>query len=98
MIHLFAQLPAPGLLAFTPLYDPLFALYPRMSDHWLWLAIPLVLAVSIVYKGTRVQSLKTLPKDAAIMCAQIVLVMAFSAVVLASGYWMYLKFVGPVVS
>ena len=98
MIHLCAQLPAiPNLLAFTPLYDPLFALYPRMSDNWLWLAIPLVMAISIVYKGTRVQSLTTLPKDAAIMCAQIVVVMAFAAVVLAGGYWMYLKFVGPMV-
>jgi len=99
MIHLCVQLPtASGLLAFTPLYDPLFALYPRMSDHWLWLALPLVLAICIVYKGTRVQTLKALPKDTAIMCAQIVLVMAFAAVALASGYWMYLKFVGPMVS
>jgi len=31
------------------------------------------------------------------MSTQIVVIMAFAAVVLASGYWMYLKFVGPVV-
>ena len=94
-MHLSVQLP--GVLAFTPLYDPLFALYPRMSDHWLWFVIPLVLAISIVYKSTRVQSLRALPKDAAIMSAQIVVIMAFAAVVLASGYWMYLKYVGPMV-
>jgi len=94
MVALFST---PTLLAFTPLYDPLFALYPGMSDYWLWLVIPLVVAISVVYKGTRVQSLKTLPKEAAIMSAQIVLVMAFAAVVLAGGYWMYLKFVGPMV-
>ena len=98
MIFLSAHLPAvPGLLAFTPFYDPLFALFPQMSEHWLWLALPLVLAICIVYKGTRVQTLKALPKDAAIMCAQIVLVMAFAAVALAGGYWMYLKYVGPMV-
>jgi predicted exporter len=97
MTHLAAQFADLPVLAFTPLYDPLFALYPRMSDHWLWFVIPLVLAISIVYKGTRVQTLKTLPKDAAIMSAQIVAIMAFAAVALASGYWMYLKFVGPVV-
>ncbi len=78
-------------LAFTPLYDPLYALFPWMSDYWLWMVVPLVLAISVVYKGTRVTTLKSLPKDAAIMSAQIVVVMALAGVVLACGYWAYLK-------
>lgn len=80
-----------SVLSFTPLYAPLFALYPHMADNWLWMVLPLVIAISVVYKCTRVETLKALPKDAAIMCAQILVVMAFAAVVLASGYWAYLK-------
>ncbi len=79
------------LLAFTPLYDPLPALYPGMSDQWLWMVLPLVIAISVVYKATRLERLKDLPRDAAIMSAQMLLVMAFAAVILASGYWAYLR-------
>jgi hypothetical protein len=79
------------ILAFRPLYDPLFALFPHMDDHWLWMVIPLVVAISVVYKGTRVKELKDLPRDAAIMCAQVMIMMAFAAVVLACGYWAYVK-------
>ena len=78
-------------LAFRPFYDPLFALFPHLSDHWLWMVIPLVVAISVVYKCTRVKDLKLLPRDAAIMGEQIVVVMALAAVVLAAGYMAYLK-------
>jgi len=84
-------------LAFTPLYDPLPALFPGLSDQWLFLVIPLVIAISIVYKCTRVSSLKALPRDAAIMSAQIMVVMGFAAVVLYFGYWTYVKYSGPLV-
>ena len=60
-------------IAFTPLWDPLFALYPGMSEQWLWLAIPLVVVISLVYKCTRVTELRTLPREAAIMSAQVVM-------------------------
>ena len=78
-------------LAFRPFYDPLFALYPGMSEQWLWLVIPLVLSISVVYKCTRVTSVRTLPKEAVIMSAQIIVVMIFAALVLALGYWTYLR-------
>jgi hypothetical protein len=84
-------------LAFVPLYDPLFALYPGMSGYWLWLVIPLVVIICVVYKGTRVGSLKALPRDAAVMCVQLILVMAFAGVVLACGHWAYLHWAGPLV-
>ena len=81
----------PATLAFTPLYDPLPALYPGMSDHWLWMALPLVVAISVVYKTTRVEHLWELPREAAVMSAQMLVIMAFAAVILACGYWSYLR-------
>jgi hypothetical protein len=84
-------------LAFVPLFDPLFALFPGMGNYWLWLVIPLVVVISVVYKGTRVESLKALPKDAVVMSAQLMLVMACAGVVLACGYWVYLHYAGPLV-
>jgi hypothetical protein len=85
------------LLAFAPLYDPLYALHPRMGEYWLWLAIPLVLIISVVYKGTRVDSLKALPREAGIMVGQLIIVMGVAAFVLACGYWTYLHFAGPLI-
>jgi hypothetical protein len=81
----------PQMLAFTPLYDPLPALYPGMSDHWIWLVIPLVLAISIVYKTTRLEKLADLPREAAVMTAQMLIVMVVAAALLSGGYWAYLR-------
>jgi hypothetical protein len=89
--------PPLSTLALLPLYDPLFALFPAMSNYWLWLVIPLVVIICVVYKGTRVASLKSLPREAALMCVQLVLVMVFAGVVLACGHWLYLHFSGPLV-
>jgi hypothetical protein len=87
----------PALASFVPLYDPLFALFPGMGNYWLWLVIPLVVVVSVVYKGTRVASLKTLAKDATRMSVELMAVMAFAGVVLALGHWVYLHLAGPLV-
>lgn len=76
-----------NLLAFMPLYDPLPAMFPGMSDHWLWLVLPLLLAISIIYKGTRLEDLRKLPAQSAIMTFQILLVMAVAAVLLDAVYW-----------
>ena len=86
-----------ALLAFLPLYDPLYALYPGMSDYWLWLVIPLAVAISVVYKGTRVDKLASLPKEAAIMCTQMLVAMTLAATLLALGYWGYVFWFGPLV-
>jgi hypothetical protein len=74
------------LLAFTPLFDPLTALYPGMDDYWLWLAIPLVLAISIIYKGTRVEKLRQLPLAVGILSFEILIGMAFAAFALGLFY------------
>jgi len=80
-----------NLLAFIPLYDPLTALFPGMSDHWLWLLIPLVVVISVVYKGTRIEKLASLPRDAAVMAAQTIIIMGIAALLLALGCWLYLR-------
>jgi hypothetical protein len=83
------------LLAFTPLYDPLTAIFPGLSDYWLALVVPLVIAISLVYKCTRIEHLADLPKEAAVMSAQIIVVMLFAALILAMGYWGYVRISNP---
>jgi len=83
------------LLAFTLLYDPITAIYPGLSAYWLWLVLPLAAAISVVYKGTRVEHLKDLTLQAGIMTVQLILVMVLAAALLALWYWGYVHLVGP---
>ena len=75
------------MLAFTVFFDPLTALFPGMDEYWLLLVIPLVVAISVVYKGTRMKELKMLPRDATIMSVQILFLMVFAAAALGGLYW-----------
>jgi hypothetical protein len=86
-----------AMLAFVPLYDPLYALYPGLASYWLWLVIPLVVVISVVYKGTRVESLGALPRAVARMTVELIAVMAFAGLVLALGHWAYLQYAGPLI-
>jgi hypothetical protein len=74
------------MLAFMPLYDPLSALFPGLDNYWLALLIPLVIAICIVYKGTRIRDIKDLPKAATIMTIQVLLVMTLAAFVIYGVY------------
>ena len=80
-----------SMLAFTYLIDPLPALYPAMSNYWLVLVVPLVVAISVVYKGTRVERLGKLPAQAAIMTVQILVLMVVAAAALDGLYWIWLR-------
>ena len=82
---------AGALLAFTPLMDPLTAVYPGMSDYWLWLLVPLIVVISTVYKGTRVENLKSLPLGVLVMSFQILLFMTAAAVGVAGIYWVLIR-------
>jgi len=84
-----------SVLAFTIFYDPLPALFPAMSNYWLWLVVPLVLAISVVYKCTRIEDVRKLPGQALIMTGQVLMVMAFTAVLLAVGYLAYARYGVP---
>jgi hypothetical protein len=75
------------LLAFIPLYDPLPALLPNMDEYWLWLVVPLVVAISVVYKGTRIEKLRRLPWDTCVMSVQILMLMVVASIVLGAAYW-----------
>ena len=75
------------VLAFTPFFDPLPALFPGLDEYWLFLVIPLVVAISLVYKATRMKELRGLPKEAAIMSTQILVMMVVAAAVLGGLYW-----------
>jgi hypothetical protein len=79
------------MLAFSPLFDPLPALYPWMSDYWLVLVVPLVIAISLVYKGTRVAELRKLPMQVLLLTTQILLLMVVAAVALDGLYWVWLR-------
>lgn len=85
-----------SLLAFTPFYDPLPALFPGMSDYWLWLVVPLVVAVSVVYKCTRLEDLRKLPQQAGIMSLQVLVVMVLCALLLALFYTTYIRISLPI--
>ncbi|MCL2639896.1 MAG: hypothetical protein FWD53_03530 [Phycisphaerales bacterium] len=81
------------ILTFTPLIDPLTALFPGLSDYWLLLTLPLVVAISIVYKGTRTKELRQLPRAVLNMTVQIILAMIASAAILGGLYWAWIRVV-----
>ena len=63
-------------------YRPFITPLP-VWDYWIWLLIPLCLGVSIVYKAIRLESVRDVPKQAAIITLWILGGMAAAAVVLA---------------
>ena len=67
----------PTLLAWRPFLDPL-----PLELYWLWLAIPLVALISVAYKAIRLDDLQQLPKHAARMSVEILLLLTVAAVVL----------------
>jgi hypothetical protein len=70
------------LLAYRPFVDTLEQCIHGADALQFYFLIPLVIAISIIYKATKVANLRDLPKHAAIMCAQILVVMALAAVAL----------------
>lgn len=65
------------LLAWRPFLDPL-----PLHGHWMWLLLPLVVAMAIVYKAIRVDDLSHLPRQVAVLVGQILIVLAALAAVL----------------
>lgn len=70
------------LLAYRPFIDSLEPLLPDAYRYWLWLVVPLVVAISIVYKGMKVAKLGRLPWEATKMSVQIIVAMGLAAVAL----------------
>jgi hypothetical protein len=69
MLHLHTS------LAYRPFLDPL-----DLHDHWVWLLIPLVYAIALVYKTLKLPVLRKPFREAASLSAYILIVMALAAV------------------
>ncbi len=65
---LHTRLPMP---AWTPLVDPLYQRVAHISDYWMWLLIPLVLVISVVYQTARKAELRQVPIAALWMSVKI---------------------------
>ena len=71
-----------ALLAYRPFIDTLEQGIHGADAMQLYFVIPLVIAISIIYKGTKVANLRDLPRHAAIMTGQIFIVLILAAIAL----------------
>ncbi len=74
----------PIVLGFRPFLDPL-----PIDGYWMLLLIPMVIAISVVYKTIKTDRLHKIPREASILAAQIVAFMALAAAAL----WMLTELV-----
>lgn len=75
--------PPTALLA-SPAADYVPFMQPLPAwDYWYLLALPLCLAVSVVYKSIRCRSMRTVPREAAKATAWIILGLVGAAVALS---------------
>ncbi|MCC6579137.1 MAG: hypothetical protein IT440_01760 [Phycisphaeraceae bacterium] len=65
------------LLAYRPFLDPL-----PLHEQWLAMLLPLVIAISVVYKTIKLEHLSELPRQAALLSAQILAFMVLVAAAL----------------
>ena len=76
--HLSTMTTPPGTtLAFKLFYQPL-----PLDSYWLPLLLPLVLAISVVYKAIKLEDLRRLPRQAVLLSAQIITFMVLAAATL----------------
>jgi len=61
------------------LVDPL----PGVWNIWPWLLVPLCIGISIAYKSIKCASMRTVPREAAVICFWILLGMGAAAGLLA---------------
>ena len=77
MIDPLAAVFATALPAYGPFMQPL-----PVWDYWVWLLLPLSLAISLVYKSVRVDPMRRVPLEAVRLALWIVTIMAAAAVAL----------------
>jgi len=71
-------------LGFRPFLEPL-----PIDGYWMLLLIPMVIAISVVYKTIKTDRLHKIPREASVLAAQIVAFMALAAAAL----WMLTELV-----
>lgn len=64
-------------LAWRPFLDPI-----PVGSGWLWLALPLILAISVVYKALKHDDMRAVPLAAARLTGIVVLFLVVAAVLL----------------
>jgi hypothetical protein len=67
-----------SMLAYTPFVTPL-----PVWDYWMVLLLPLSIAVAIVYKSIKCQSMNQVPREAAIITVWIIVGFALAGAALA---------------
>lgn len=77
-----------GLLAYTPLLDPIDA-----NQGWWFMLPPLALLIAVVYKALRLPSLRGYWWRVLVMALQIIVAM----VLLGAGAYLFIQFVAPMV-
>ncbi len=73
-----------GLLAYRPFMEPL-----PIDAIWLWLCVPLVMGVAVVYKTIKLDDLTQLPKEALILGGQVLVFMAMGMGLLSLLTWWF---------
>ncbi len=68
-----------ALLAYRPFLEPL-----PVDDYWLWLLIPLVVVICLIYKTVKNDDLRKLPRQTLNLSAQVLIFMALAA----AGLWL----------
>jgi len=68
----------PTMLAYTPFVTPL-----PIWDYWMVLLLPLSIAVAIVYKSIKCQSMNQVPREAAIITVWIIVGFTLAGAALA---------------
>ena len=66
-----------ALLAWTPFLNPI-----DVTPYRMWLMLPLAFAVAVVYKAIKLPDLSHLPRQAAVLFAQIVAFMVLALLAL----------------
>lgn len=74
----------PTALGFRPFLEPL-----PIDRYWMLLLIPMVVAISVVYKTIKTDRLSKIPREASVLAAQIVAFMLLAAAAL----WMLTELV-----
>ncbi len=67
-------------LGYTPFLEPL-----PIDDYWMWLLVPLVFGICVVYKTIKTDDLRRLPRQALALTAQVLVFMALAAGVIWLG-------------
>lgn len=66
-----------NLLAWRPFLDPI-----HLEGYWMWLIVPLVVAITVVYKAIKLDDLSRLPREVAKLSLQILAFMFLAAALL----------------